>query len=854
MQKLILLILVHFLCELSIWAEEPLQQAEEYYSAALYEEAVPLYKQAWPLDGVFRAHYADALIRSGDHAAAISYLETLAEKTPEEMFCLGMAYSKSENQEKAVAILEKLLGSKWSGYPDSDRVRYQLALTLSRLHRLDAAKGHLTILAASANASIRHLALLALARAALLEGNPEEASRQLETLDRVLSKDNLLTYEVAYLQGKAAWAKRNWRAAAAAFEHALPQRNVHLAEWYPDTLYHLGCCYLKIAQSEEEVKKAEEVLQQLLRLQSSERAALALGQCYLVKAALMDDLAAYQAAERILSDTTRFPTSEGRAQALLLRAQAAPHYQDRASLYLLLTDSAHAGQADYGQSWYLRGMNDYDEHMWESSASALSKAYELLLPLDKPLAGRARLFQAQALAQIGTVEAKQEALDLLHHLIQSPLLEKMEFPDETYYLRGLIALHLGDYSQTIRTLQEGLKNYPQGNFAGQSALLLGKTLYSRQEYEKAEEVFQQLIASQAESSETAEAWFWMAQCAEKQGASAKMQERLRMVYEKFPHLPLAAEAFFQVYSYRDYLQGERQAVKHLTAFDQYFPDSPYTILANYLIGLDAKRDRKTPEGKWIRRKNWLEAIASFQEAEERYDRLLAEKKLPKDKLVYWENVRNQAALEKALANLSIADESQGAKRKIYLEYAEEVFQKLLELSSQNLSYNQECCFGLAQVYLKGDQNDKAEEVLKRLLDPDYAHGEGYFTSRAWYELGLLALHDNRYAEALANFMQAEKNAPIGALTTDQKLDLWIQQSFAYRGLKQMDQALLTLSKAVNDDAISGLRLKAMYLRAEIYAEQGRHDLARKQLESTAKKGGEWGQKAKEKMEKDYGYQ
>ncbi len=69
----------------------------------------------------------------------------------------------------------------------------------------------------------------------------------------------------------------------------------------------------------------------------------------------------------------------------------------------------------------------------------------------------------------------------------------------------------------------------------------------------------------------------------------------------------------------------------------------------------------------------------------------------------------------------------------------------------------------------------------------------------------------------------------------------------------MELAILTLSKVVNDDAISGMRLKAMYLRAEIYAQQGRRDLSRKQLEATAKKGGEWGQKAKETLERDYGY-
>jgi hypothetical protein len=45
----------------------------------------------------------------------------------------------------------------------------------------------------------------------------------------------------------------------------------------------------------------------------------------------------------------------------------------------------------------------------------------------------------------------------------------------------------------------------------------------------------------------------------------------------------------------------------------------------------------------------------------------------------------------------------------------------------------------------------------------------------------------------------------------------------------------------------------MYLRSEVYELQGRHELAVKQLEATARKGGAWAQKAQEKLEKDYGF-
>ena len=60
--------------------------------------------------------------------------------------------------------------------------------------------------------------------------------------------------------------------------------------------------------------------------------------------------------------------------------------------------------------------------------------------------------------------------------------------------------------------------------------------------------------------------------------------------------------------------------------------------------------------------------------------------------------------------------------------------------------------------------------------------------------------------------------------------------------------MLILSRIINYDAVSSLRLKAMFLRAEIYEHQGRLELARQQLRAVAKKGGEWASKAQSKLD------
>ncbi len=264
-----------------------------------------------------------------------------------------------------------------------------------------------------------------------------------------------------------------------------------------------------------------------------------------------------------------------------------------------------------------------------------------------------------------------------------------------------------------------------------------------------------------------------------------------------------------------------------------------------------------------------DAIEALQEAESIFDALYAEGKIPADDLKYLIKIRYRATLERALANLSIADESQGAKRQIFLEYAQEVFGAIVQdfkeaqhpLASQLAAQQayphllEESSYWLAQAYSRSQEDEKAEQILSGMLEK-YRSAKitrSYYLSRVWYDLGIIAMHRQEYKLALQYFAHAEDAAKGKVLSTDQRIDLWIQESLCYKALNDTEKAMLILSKAINDDAISSLRVKAMYLRAELYAQQGRHELARKQLEATSKKGGEWALKAKQKMDQEYGY-
>lgn len=249
-----------------------------------------------------------------------------------------------------------------------------------------------------------------------------------------------------------------------------------------------------------------------------------------------------------------------------------------------------------------------------------------------------------------------------------------------------------------------------------------------------------------------------------------------------------------------------------------------------------------------------------------FDDLIEKNLIPADKLDYYTAMRYRATLERAMINLAIADEAQGAKKQIYLDYAEEVFKNLSkELQLKENLYIQrlflenafplieeESSFWLAQTYVKAKKIEEGDQILAEMIDRYQKINitRGYYLSRTREEQAKIAMGRQEYQKGLQLLKNAEEAAKGNLLSTDQKLGLWIQQSACYRELNQYDDAILILSKVINDDAISALRVKAMYLRAEIYELQKRPEVARKQLESMVKKGGIWARKAQEKLDKD----
>lgn len=854
--------------------------AEESYQATLFSKAIEEYRRLFDhievqkepseLLGPVCCRLGQAYIFQDDFESAYPYLERanvyLEVATPrfqefkeQASYLYAFTCRHLKKHALAVSILKKHLQSPCPS--TSESALFELALNTFLLNELNSAKEQFSaLMSQSADPHFSLLAALYLTRIHLAEGDPRSAALCLEFLTDKICKGHPLYVEMTYLQGETAFSKHAYSAAIEHFQKILPQRNKERAPWLYETLYYLGWSHLKVSAepvlTEEEQKfhldEAERCFCQLMEKHPEERTILALAHCYLTKGLYTKDAELYLQAGEILSQFDSFKTLEAKTHALLLRAEAAS----------IATPFDAAAVSSRSSELFLH------------AAEAFGEAYALLKEKDKVKAALALKSQIKAYQRCNTFDSLEKASEVLkNHLDQN----SQDLTHELYYLYAVVACRLAEEraedpersSHAERIVREALKKYPNKDFSDACLKLLAVLYLNREQFASAEQVFYELVELYPDSPHAGDALYWGTYCAEKLGRGVDfIQKQRKQLFENYPSSPFAATAYFNYYSYRQYLQGDRAAIKHLGAFKDKFPHSPLQITAYYLRGLDYNRERKSAEGRSIRKKNLIKAIDHFFKAETRFDLLYKQKSIDEGQMPYLVMIRYCALLERALANQAVAEDSSAAKRAIYLQYAQELFMQInREMVDSNhpiASYltkahvfpkvQQESLYYLTQSYIKSGNTKAAERAIEQILAKYTSLGitKNYILSCIHYEKGMMLMREGKYEVALEAFRQAEQSDQGSFLSVNQKLDLWIQQSMCYKALYQTDQAMLILSKVINDNTVSSLRVKAMFLRAEVYALQGRHELARKQLEATAKKGGEWAIKAKNKLDEEYG--
>ncbi|MEM1283424.1 MAG: tetratricopeptide repeat protein, partial [Chlamydiota bacterium] len=563
----------------------------------------------------------------------------------------------------------------------------------------------------------------------------------------------------------------------------------------------------------------------------------------------------------------------------LLKAQIDKGYTQKEKYLSLLTSTKDKEKSSIvSDGWLLRGHNEKEEAYYgnrqdtrkhlELALSYYKKAYDLFNKTSTNKTHEALTCWAQTAKDLGEIHQMEQVYKVIEENILS---RRPSF--KTYYTRSLIGTHLYEMSGDHRYLSEGIDDLKQGLLINpsdketiQASLLLGKIHFLKNNFDQAESVLAPLVDMFPDSPLAFETLYWAGRAAERQiKPNHSPGEYYRRCFNDYPSSSFAAEAFFRVYTYQDYLNSEKEAKKHLEELLTRYPDSRFVMDTNFLLALDSKRDRKTSKGKWISKSNVTKAIDQFHQVTTDYQRFQSLNLIDDKDLAHYSSLELRATLEKALCNLTIARQSSGAKKHIYLQYAKEVFTDLIDKMGppqpNNFKHDtfEEAVYGLAQTELEAEQYDEAEQLIHKLIDTYEASKvtRGYYLSRSWHDLSLIALADETsersYQQSLDYLQNAEECAKGRVLSTDETIDLWLKMSHCYKMLGQYDQAMRYLTKAIDEDAVSNLRLKAMYLRAEIYQLQGRLELSRKQLEATAKKGGEWGQKAKDKLGEIYEY-
>ncbi|NGX41809.1 MAG: Lipopolysaccharide assembly protein B [Chlamydiae bacterium] len=903
--------------------ESQIEEADNLFKATLFDKAVPIYQNLLsnPLadtedEACIRLRLAQCYFFTEQYTKVSELFSDLPSSDfghssqvkryyQEGMFLLGISFNKLKRYDKAIATLLRYLSLEEENPPPfREEAQYELGLAYFHQQDFSAAKKQFeTFPEKSKKVRLLHLSRIYLARISIAQGKFPEAEAALDVLVKQIDANDVFRYWLSFLHGEILFRQENWVDAASHFEKALPLRNQNKAEWYEDTLYQLGLCYLYLGDDssrspinqEQYLSKAEEVLLSLVLHAPSDRAYLALAQCYLSKGNRLKDPIAFQELESLLSEKATFKSRESLHHALLLKAEAAPSYSERKKIFRQLTHESNKDGPYYANAWYLRGLNELDEgqkhvntlqnnetkkHL-DHATSVLGQAFDLLYPTNKKLAALALKYQAQAHYYQNSREEHLKGLAVLSELLNRyrddlfPLLDK---PDEVFFLQGLIASNLldGEKGETYFTvarnsLNHNMESYPNGEFHEETVKLLGILYYQKGDFEKGLQIFLELANISPPSSLAGEALFWAANCVDSLGTDLSQSKQYRQkVFEQYPDSPFAEEAYFRYYSYHEYLKGSHDAIEHLKSLEGKFPNSPFQINAYYLIGLDYLKDRKSDDGRRTRDKDMNAAIEAFQKAEITFDSLFESEAIPEEKHEYFITLHYRNILESALAFINLAKDSGGAKKRVYLENAEKILHgmytdfespkhplaKVLVAGKSITPLQEQCAYYLAKCYTNAGNEKAAERVLAKMLEK-YQSAKitrGYYLSRVWHQQGLIAMKNKENKLALDYFKHAEDAAKGKILHTEELLDLWIQQSFCHSALDQTDEAMLILSKVINYDAISSQRLKAMYLRAKIYEQQERYELARKQLEATAKKGGKWAKKAKENLEENYVYQ
>lgn len=885
-------------------AKEDYAHGSRLFEAQDYSAAAHSFKKALehlgPEDeallATLRYQLAYALFSEKEWAQALEALALPQEHALvpfEHLLLAGLIHIQLENGQKALDLFKTSLTSKDIHESEKARAYLEMGKIYREKNENVQAREMWEKITPDAPLTYYFVSQLRLVELAIEEENFKEGSERLAHINSLLPKDDVLRYEVAFWKGEAAFKEKRHKEAVNYYLQAIPLKNSTKAAWVRKTKIRLVNCYEFLADSsrkKEEVKsyldQAEVLLTELKAEKMDEEIVLLLGSIYLKKG-IEGNSDAQKKLELLLLtlDLDSLSSSSAKAYGLFLKFASTTDSLQQNALFQRLLKTEFVGTEGQIKTLLLKGRSDFQEgcSCLEKSSSTkgalfLEKAfenfrlgYQICVDRNSP----------------HTIEFLRAAFETAMELNQTSTWNEFESllntpnarfcaisEDEFLYLKGITAFNLQKENISSFEIEEYWKKIIQKGtespWFDKALFNLGTFYFQKGQYDLAQSTFIQLTSEAPLSSFVGDAWFYSSQAAEKQGHDIHLVRAWRKkVWQDFPLSSLAAEAYFTTYSLKEYLEGQPDVLSHLIEMPAKFPDSVWILPAYYLIGMQAKKGEEESLAEKSQIRDLQKAIEAFQNAESTFERLVLDGKLSEDLYFEMGTLRYRALIERALANGTVAGEAKGAKKHLFFEYAAELLRsasqewedplnpltRLLAKNDPYPSLSQECDFYLAQMHRKMEEDDKACYIFDHMLEK-YRRAKmmhSYYLARLWIEKGLIHMHKQEWEAALEDLEKVPHAAKAKVLSAHQKLTVMLLKSQCCRALKQYDQAMRILSDVINDPVVSTLRLKAMYLRAEVYEEQGRSELALKQLEALAKKGGDWGHRAENKLEQDYGF-
>ncbi len=892
--------------------ENLIEQAEHSFDASLYQEALPLYQEiiAALEEDLFTIEsqklYFDLALRLAhtefflqNYPRAKELFIQLNEKLEDQLdlnslYLLVLACEETEDYQKALYYSKNYLNQgPHSSYEQLEAVRFEIARIYYKYGQED--KAHtlfLQLIQDLKSTYYQYLSRFYEARILLKKGAYDLVESVLNPNHFDFSTHSALQYDWAYLRAEAFFQRKEYAMAVAGFEESLPKSNREKADWYPKALYNLGCSYLKLGEdtlSQEHSQthnftKAEEKFKELLKIEQSDQTYLALARVYLLKARYLKDPKASSSLKELLV-SAHLKDSHSKLKMGIIQAEMSEDLYEKEAIYANLSslvpknsyDSGYLYRYRIGNLFSLVGITQ-DPKRYEDLNTLVDESLSLMNAKEpKYIESLVKMKVIGALNQ-GDKVSLTKAYQFLESFPSDykAYYQFDKIPEQLLYFKALVASRLmrledpDTFFQKGKEAIESLISSPiQSALADQALYLLGTLFYHHQDFAKARHTFLQLIETYPKSNKIGDAWYWAAECNDQEKHDPNISRGYRKkVFEEYPESSYAAEAFFYYYSFSEYIQGSPEALSHLEKMEELFNKSPFLVVSYYLRALDKKEDHLEVNGKLLAEKDLNQSLLLFNKAKETFLSKYKGNQISSEHLGYLSNVYYRSLLGEAQVFLMKADTSQSAKRQLHLEQAITAYREMVQQFQEEnhpiagLFYQEslypelleEAEFGLAKALIRNFKLLEGEQKLNAMIEKYHRAGieKNYYYSRAWYELSLISMAKEEYQEALDYLARAELSAD-DRMTSDQIIDLGIQQSLCYRCLNQLDMAMLSLSKIINEGIVSNLRVKAMYLRAEIYELQGRQELAQRQLEAASKKGGEWARMSQDRLIAEYGF-